>query len=211
MTENDGEENDGEGNDGEEGMTAGWWRGLAMASVCLALLGGAGCETASLEDGANRRAALSGSVSVAVVDMQWLLSESKMGQQVTENLNQFMKNRQELLALEQEELRSLEGELVRLGGVLSPSARQQKEEQLRQRMAGYQQKAEDMNREVQTKRGDLLGEFRAHVDGVVQRIAQRDGVILVVEKGQNTSTRYADAGLDLSAEVLEDLDRMFAQ
>jgi len=150
-------------------------------------------------------------VPFAVVDTQWLLSESKMGQQVTENLDQFMKDRQELMALEQEELRDLENEIVRLGSVLSPEAKQQKEEHLRQSMLDYQQNAEDMNMELQAKRRELLDEFRRHVESVVHRIAQEEGVVLVVEKGQNAQTRYYEPGLDLSETVLEELDRMFVQ
>ena len=188
---------------------------LWMMSVGLALPGVvmAGCETVSLGTvGTKPQAVLAGSsipVPIAVVDTQWLLSESKMGRQLTKNMNQFMKDRQALMALEQEELRNLENELVRLSGVLSPSARQQKEGQLRQRMVDYQQKVEGMNRELQTKQGDLLDEFRTHVDGVVQQIAQRQGVLLVVDKGQNTSTRYYEAGLDISVAALEALDQMF--
>ncbi|MDD9820018.1 MAG: OmpH family outer membrane protein [Nitrospira sp.] len=188
-----------------------------MMSVGLVVLGGglAGCETGPTEPaGAEWQAMVSDSstpVPFAVVDTQWLLSESKMGQQVTENLNQFMTDRQELMALEQEELRDLENEIVRLGSVLSPEAKQQKEEHLRQSMLDYQQNVEDMNMELQTKRGELLSEFRHYVDRVVQRIAQEQGVILVVEKGQNAPTRYYEPGLDLSEAVLDELDRMFVQ
>ncbi len=190
---------------------------LWTASAGLALLGGiaAGCGALSSETvGAERRVMLSDSsipAPIAVVDTQWLLRESKMGRQVTENLNQFMKDRQALVALEQEELQNLENELLRLGGVLSPAAKQQKEEQLRRSMMNYQQKVEDMNRELQTKQDDLLDEFRRHVDGVVRQIAEEQGVILVVEKGQNAPTRYYEPGLDLSAAVLEALDRMFVR
>ncbi len=190
---------------------------LWMAPVSLILLGGvvAGCETApSTMVDSEGRTVFSGSslaLPIAVVDPQWLFSESKMGQQVTANLNQFMQDRQALMSLEQEELQDLENELSRLGGVLSPAARQQKEEQLRRSMVDYQQKVEDMNKELQTKRGDLLDEFRNHVDGVVQQIAQRQGLILVVEKGQNAPTRYHEPDMDLSAAVLEGLDQLFVQ
>lgn len=190
---------------------------LWMMSVGLVVLGGglAGCETGSTDTAdAEWHAMLSDSstpVPFAVVDTQWLLSESKMGQQVTENLDQFMKDRQELMALEQEELRDLENEIVRLSSVLSPEAKQQKEEHLRQSMLDYQQNAEDMNMELQAKRRELLDEFRRHVENVVHRIAQDEGVVLVVEKGQNAQTRYYEPGLDLSEAVLEELDRMFVQ
>ena len=146
-------------------------------------------------------------VSIGVVDTQWLLQESKLGRQVNDALNQFMKDRQALLELEQQELRNLENELLRQGSVLSPSAKQQKEEQLRQRMLDYQQKAGNMTREFQTKQAELLGEFRDQVDLVIKQIAQERGLVLVVEKGKNTSTRYYDRSMDFSSKVLEILDR----
>ncbi len=146
-------------------------------------------------------------VAIGVVDTQWLLKESKLGRQVNETLSRFMKDRQALLELEQKELRNLENELLRQGSVLSPSAKQQKEEQLRQRMLDYQQKAGNMSREFQTKQSELLGEFRDQVDVVVKQIAQQQGLALVVEKGDNTTTRYHEPNMDFSSRVLEILDR----
>ena len=168
-----------------------------------------GCATpASEPDGISvtERPAGSG-VVIGVVDTQWLLKESKLGRQVNDTLNQFMKDRQALLELEQQELRNLENELLRQGSVLSPAAKQQKEEQLRQRMLDYQQKAGNMSRQFQTKQAELLDEFREQVDLVVKQIAQQRGLRLVVEKGKNTSTRYYDESMDFSSTVLEILDQ----
>ena len=145
--------------------------------------------------------------AIGVVDTQWLLKESKLGRQVNDTLNQFMKDRQALLELEQQELRNMESDLLRQGSVLSPSAKQQKEEQLRQRMLDYQQKAGNMTREFQAKQAELLGEFRDQVDLVVKQIARRRGIVLVVEKGKNTSTRYHDPSMDFTSDVLKVLDR----
>ena len=100
-----------------------------------------------------------------------------------------------------------ENELLRQGSVLSPSAKQQKEDQLRQRMLDYQQKAGNMTRQFQGKQAELLGEFRDQVDLVVKQIAQQQGLVLVVEKGKNTSTRYYDQSMDFSSNVLEILDQ----
>ncbi len=173
--------------------------------VCVTL----GCTTSASEtSGISRtdRPVFSG-VAIGVVDTQWLLKESKIGGQVNETLNQFMKDRQALLELEQQELRNLENDLVRQGSVLSPAAKQQKDEQLRQRMLAYQQKAGNMSREFQTKQAELLGEFRDQVDLVVKQIAQQQGLVLVVEKGENTQTRYYESSMDLSPKVLEVLDQ----
>jgi len=146
-------------------------------------------------------------VAIGVVDTQWLLKESKLGKQVTETLNAFMKDRQTLIELEQKELRNLESQLLRQGSVLSPTARQQREDQFRQRMGEYQQKVANMNQEVQSKQGQLFAEFRENVDEVVESIAKQHGLLLVVEKGTNTTTRYFDASLDISQEVLAELNR----
>lgn len=184
-------------------------RGVLQAGLTILLLVVTGCATPASELGGisvSERPVGSG-VAIGVVDTQWLLKESKLGRQVNETLNQFMKDRQALLELEQQELRNLENELVRQGSVLSPSAKQQKEEQLRQRMLDYQQKAGNMSREFQVKQAELLDEFREQVDLVVKQIAQQRGLELVVEKGKNTSTRYYDASMDFSSNVLEILDQ----
>lgn len=180
-----------------------------LAGMTLILSVATGCAKSASETSGvfvAESPGLSGA-SIGVVDTQWLLQESKLGRQVNDALNQFMKDRQALLELEQQELRNLENELLRQGSVLSPSAKQQKEEQLRQRMLDYQQKAGNMTREFQTKQAELLGEFREQVDLVIKQIAQERGLVLVVEKGKNTSTRYYDRSMDFSSKVLEILDR----
>ena len=180
-----------------------------LAGLSLMLFMATGCANSDSEPFAISQMEAPGASGAAfgVVDTQWLLKESKLGRQVNDTLNQFMKDRQALLELEQQELRNLENELLRQGSVLSPSAKQQKEEQLRQRMLDYQQKAGNMTREFQAKQAELLGEFRDQVDLVIKQIARRRGLVLVVEKGKNTSTRYHDPSMDFSSSVLEILDR----
>ena len=146
-------------------------------------------------------------VPIGVVDTQWLLQESKLGKQANESLGKFMKDRQALIELEQNELRELESQLRRQGSVLSPSAKQQREEQFRRRAMEYQQKVSDLNREVQEKQSQLFSEFRDHVDVAVAELANRLGLVLVLEKGPATTTRYFDNSLDLSQQVLEALNR----
>ena len=126
---------------------------------------------------------------------------------MTDTLNAYMNDRQALIELEQKELRNLESQLLRQGSVLSQSARQQREDQFRRRMGEYQQKVANMNQEVQAKRGQLFLEFRGHVDEIVEYLAQRRGLALVMEKGENTPTRYYEASLDISKEVLDELDQ----
>ncbi len=177
-------------------LSAGW------VVVGLLLLG-SGCTSSSPVT--EKKSA--SPIAIGVVDTQWLLKESKLGKQVSDTLNAFMKDRQTLIELEQKELRNLENQLLQQGSVLSQSARQQREEKFRRRMGEYQQKVANMNQEVQAKQSQLFLEFRESVDAIVEDVAQRHGLALVMEKGANTPTRYYEPSLDISEEVLAELNQ----
>ena len=119
-----------------------------------------------------------------------------------------MKDRQLLVELEQKELRELEESLRAQMSVLSPSARQVKEEQFRQKMGAYQQKVEELNREVQVKQRELQDEFRRQVKEVVSQIAENRNLGLVLEQGQNSGTLFFQKSWDLSAEVIQALNQL---
>ena len=145
--------------------------------------------------------------SVGVIDIQRLLAETALGKQVNETLKSFMNDRQALIELEQQDLRKREEELLRQGSVLSASAKKQKEEQFRRRMLEYQKKVTEMNQEVQTKQDALFNEFRIKVESVVAQLAKERHLVLILEKGQNTPTRYHHPGLDLTNDVIQKLDQ----
>ena len=144
---------------------------------------------------------------VGVVDPQRILAETVKGKRLSDALNAFMKDRQTLVELEQKELRKLESELMAQSTVLSQEARDRKEEQFRAKMAGYQQKVADLNREVQEKQQELQHEFRLQVQKAVTDVAGQRGLGLVLEYGVNSGTLFYQAGLDISTDVIQALDR----
>ncbi len=144
---------------------------------------------------------------IGVVDPQRILAETVKGKRLSDALNAFMKDRQTLVELEQKELRKLESELMAQSTVLSQEARDRKEEQFRAKMAGYQQKVADLNREVQEKQQELQHEFRLQVQKVVTEVAGQRSLGLVLEYGVNSGTLFYQAGLDISTDVIQALDR----
>jgi Skp family chaperone for outer membrane proteins len=74
-------------------------------------------------------------------------------------------------------------------------------------MAGYQQKVGDLNREVQEKQQELQHEFRLQVQKAVTEVAGQRGLGLVLEYGVNSGTLFYQAGLDISTDVIQMLDR----
>jgi outer membrane protein len=145
---------------------------------------------------------------IGVVDPQRILQETVKGQQLSDTLNAFMKDRQVLVELDQKELRNLEDALRAQMTVLSQSARQLKEEQFRQEMAAYQQKIADLNREVQEKQQELQAEFRREVGEVVAQIASDRNLGLVLEHGPNSGTLFYQESWDISTDVIQTLNQM---
>ena len=183
--------------------------GVVTWVILILMLLGSGCKFSSPTVSQKEASSVASDLHIGVMDMQWMLKQSKLGKQVTDALNNFMEDRQALIQLEQKELRNLESQLLRQGSVLSQSARQQREEEFRKRMGEYQQKVANVNQEVQAKQAELFSEFRENVDVLVKEVAKRKGLFLVVEKGENTTTDYFEPSLDISQEVLEELNRRY--
>jgi len=171
---------------------------LLLALTCAAGLVAGGCATVPSTQPV---------VRVGVVDPQRVLNETEAGKKAKESLNAFMKNRQALIELEEKELRRMEEDLIKQASVLSANAKKEREEQFRRRMAEYQQKANELNREVQEKQKEVLEGFREKVEKVVARVAQRLGLVVVIEKGRGGATLYHDPSLDISAMVIEEFNK----
>jgi outer membrane protein len=93
--------------------------------------------------------------------------------------------------------------------VLSPTAKREREEQFRRRVAEYQQKAGDMNREVQEKQKDVLEGFREKVGLIVGKVSKRLGLQVVIDKGKGGPTLYSDEGLDITAQIIDEFNREY--
>ena len=146
-------------------------------------------------------------MQVGVLDAQRILNDTQQGREAKETLNEFMKNRQELLALEEQELKRMEEDLMKQASVLSANARKEREGQFRQRMIRYQQRAAELNREVQEKQRELLEQFRDEIERLAAVVARRRNLLLVIEKGRGAPTVYSDDTIDITTEVIQEFER----
>ena len=171
-----------------------------LATICLVMsLAVAGCAAGGVK--------VEG--TVGVVDPARLLSETTAGKKAKESLGAFSKNRQALIEIEEKELRRMEEDFGRQASVLSAPAKREREELFRRRMAEYQQKAGEMNREVQEKQKDVLEGFREKVELVVGKVSKRLGLQIVMDKGKGGPTLYNAEGLDITGQVIEEFNREY--
>ncbi|MEK6671840.1 MAG: OmpH family outer membrane protein, partial [Nitrospirota bacterium] len=146
---------------------------------------------------------------IGVVDPSRVLSETNAGKKAKESLGAFSKNRQVLIEMDEKELRRMEEDFGRQASVLSAAAKKEREDQFRRRVAEYQQKAGELNREVQEKQKDVLEGFREKVGLVVGKISKRLGLQVVMDKGKGGPTLYSDEGLDITGQVIEEFNREY--
>lgn len=146
---------------------------------------------------------------IGLVDPAKLLSDSSAGKKAKDSLTAFSKNRQALIEIEEKELRRMEEDFVKQASVLSAAAKNEREQIFRRRMAEYQQKAGELNREVQEKQKEVLDAFRDKIELVVGKVAKRHGLQVVIDKGKGGPTLYGDGGLDITGEVIEEFNREY--
>ena len=173
-------------------------RGLWVVALAAWMAAMAGCATGTKIEG-----------KIGLMDPARVLNDSNAGKKAKDSLAAFSKNRQALIEMEEKELRRMEEDFIKQASVLSPAAKSEREQVFRRRMAEYQQKAGELNREVQEKQKDVLEAFRDKVEAVVAKIAKRNGLQVVIDKGKGGPAIYGDEELDITSQVIEEFNKEY--
>ena len=173
-------------------------RGLWVVALAAWIAAMAGCATGTKIEG-----------KIGLMDPARVLNDSNAGKKAKDSLAAFSKNRQALIEMEEKELRRMEEDFIKQASVLSPAAKSEREQVFRRRMAEYQQKAGELNREVQEKQKDVLEAFRDKVEAVVAKIAKRNGLQVVIDKGKGGPAIYGDEELDITSQVIEEFNKEY--
>jgi outer membrane protein len=173
-------------------------RGLWVVALAAWMAAMAGCATGTKIEG-----------KIGLMDPARVLNDSNAGKKAKESLAAFSKNRQALIEMEEKELRRMEEDFIKQASVLSPAAKNEREQVFRRRMAEYQQKAGELNREVQEKQKDVLEAFRDKVEAVVAKVAKRNGLQVVIDKGKGGPAIYGDEELDITSRVIEEFNKEY--
>ena len=149
-------------------------------------------------------------LKIGVIEPQKVLDGTRNGKKIKDSLQEYVKSRQKIIDVEEEELKKIEEDLVKQSAVLSADAKKEKEETFRKRMMEYQRKVAQLNQEVQNKKKEVLDEFNKGLEQIVKGIADKEKLSLVVEKGDNGAGAlvvYSHPSLDITDRVIKELDK----
>lgn len=148
--------------------------------------------------------AANSNISLAVVDIQQLLRDSKAAQGIESQLATIRKNFQAEVEGDEKALRAKEKEIVDQKGKL-------KEDELKAKVAEFQKQVAETQKKVQEKKNKLdkavasaIGKLRAQIVKVVAEIADKKSLDLVLAR---TDVVIVSKTLDITAEVLARINK----
>ncbi len=147
-------------------------------------------------------------LKIGYVDAQKILDNTKAGKKSKESMEEFIKSRQKIIDLDENEIKQLQEDLQRQGAVLSPDARREKEESLQRKVVDYQRRAGEMNKEVQNKKKEVLDKFNAELEGVVKKVAEGGGYSFVIDRNAEGGVLlYGKESFNLTDEVVKEFEK----
>lgn len=146
-------------------------------------------------------------LKVAVIDQQAIMERSKAGKRALEEMKQYSATRQKIIDADDQELKELEQTIQ--DPKLNEAVKQEKQELFRSKMAAYQRRIQDFNREVQEKQREMIGEYAKKIQQAALVVAEKEGYAAVLDKGSEATIKivlYAHPSLDLTDKVVKEFD-----
>ncbi len=147
----------------------------------------------------------------AFVDAQNVLENTKEGARLRQILDEFVRARQQIIDLDEQEIKRLKDDIDKQGAILSQEALKMKQGEFDRVVNQYRNKVNELQKEVQDKRVSALNEFNQKLEQVVKQIAEKEGYAFVLDKnGERGSVLYAKPTHDITAKVIAQMDKLFA-
>ncbi len=143
--------------------------------------------------------------TVAVLDMQKVLTASEAGKVAQEAMEQKMVELQEKFKKEEDTLLALQEEIEKKSSVWSEEKTQDKAIEFQKKRRDLRTKQEDANIELKQLQEKQLGPIIKELEKVVDKVAKEKGYTIILPKA---AVVYAADSVDISDEVTKALNEM---
>lgn len=151
--------------------------------------------------------AASAQIKVGFVDYQRVLLEVEDGKAAKTRLQKWLDDRQKEIDKEQDSLRKEKELLEKQASAMSEETRIQKGTDLQKKIMELAQKWDRYRAEAATKERQEMEPIVSKIDGVIAKIAERDGLAFVFER-RDSGLVFAQTQYDLSNEVIRSYNSM---
>lgn len=143
------------------------------------------------------------SVTIAVVDIQQLLKESKAAQDIEGQLKGIRKDFQTELEKKEKALRDDEKSILAQKGKISEDEFKKKVQSFQQKVAESQKSVQERKASLDKALADALGKLRAEIVKVVAEIGEKKGLDIVISRADVV---IVSKEMDITADVLKQID-----
>jgi outer membrane protein len=143
---------------------------------------------------------------VAFLDMQAVVSQSKLGKAGLEKMKALTDKKTAELQAKTKQLQTLQQEVQSGGSVLSAAVLTQKNREIERLSSEVQFAQEQAQADVDALQRELLDEFSAKALPIVEEIRKERNLWVVFALGDGSGVAAVNAALDVSAEVVKRLD-----
>ena len=143
---------------------------------------------------------------IGYIDVQRVLARSAAGVAAREQLEKERGTIQKDMDGRRQELEKLRDEIEKKGPLMSADARREKQEQFDRKRRDAARAADDYQKELEKKEGQLLQRVLQEVGGVIEKVGKEKNYYMIVEK-RNAGVLYAANDADLTDEVIRAYDR----
>jgi outer membrane protein len=143
---------------------------------------------------------------IGYIDVQRVLARSAAGVAAREQLEKERAGIQKDMDGRRQELEKLRDEIEKKGALMTADARREKQEQFERKRRDAARAADDYQKELEKKEGQLLQKVLQEVGGVIEKVGKEKNYYMIVEK-RNAGVLYAANDADLTDEVIRAYDR----
>jgi len=163
-------------------------RTIFAFAIAYSLVGGFATKLAYADD------------KMAFVDLQRALEEIKDGQAAKARLKSDFDKKQKELDEKQEELKKMKEDFDKKSALMKEDAKQKMQQEMGMRLQQLQETYARLQGDLQKKEAEATRGILAKLSGVVQKIAEREHFMLVLER--SSSVVYGQPSLDITNEVI---------
>jgi outer membrane protein len=183
---------------------------VAVAAVAMFVSGTAAQAPApapaTAQPAAAAPAAAVGAAKIGYIDVQRVLARSAAGVAAREQLEKERATIQKEMDGRRQELEKLRDEIEKKGALMTADARRDKQEQFERKRRDAARAADDYQKELEKKEGQLLQKVLQEMGGVIEKVGKEKNYYMIVEK-RNAGVLYAATDADLTDEIIRAYDR----
>ena len=179
---------------------------VAVAAIAVLVSGTAAQQPAPAPAPAAAPAPAMITTKIGYIDVQRVLARSAAGVAAREQLEKERGTIQKDMDGRRQELEKLRDEIEKKGPLMSADARREKQEQFDRKRRDAARAADDYQKELEKKEGQLLQKVLQEVGGIIEKVGKEKNYYMIVEK-RNAGVLYAANDADLTDEVIRAYDR----